>query len=148
MTCPTCGKAECGHFYVALDGGPAATIGGAADHALAAAALKATKIEGLDPGIADVVDGLRAAGFATSDSGDGWSKPYGRDVLPFAHVAVAWTGARQMTEVAIALLQELRAMGEQTASVQATFDPGDMSTVYLATWPGPRGQSVPPGDGG
>ena len=44
-------------------------------------------IEGLDPGIADVVQRLREAGFETTDSGDGVSKPNMECAMPFPHVA-------------------------------------------------------------
>ena len=43
----------------------------------------------LDPGIRDTVRLLREAGFETTDSGDGVSKPPLPGVIPFPHVVVA-----------------------------------------------------------
>lgn len=83
----------------------------------------------LDPGIRDLVMFLHGAGFHTTDSGDGVSKPGGLRSLPYAHVFISVSGD-DLIEGSIRLLNEARrfglTVGEQGASpwyVQATYDP-------------------------
>ncbi|MEQ1494454.1 MAG: hypothetical protein ABL912_01660 [Novosphingobium sp.] len=95
----------------------------------------------LDPGIRDVVIALWAAGFKTTDSGDGVSR-VGTEmdsenlVIPWPHVVcevephMMVTEARRASEV----MTELGyAMGPQGRgpSVTASFDPGDESAILF-----------------
>lgn len=57
--------------------------------------MQPNEIAALDPGIRAVVLRVREAGFITTDSGDGVSKPadwyYSGDAIPFPHVVAATT---------------------------------------------------------
>jgi hypothetical protein len=91
----------------------------------------------LDPGIRDVVRTLRAAGFQTSDSGDGVSKPAdwykSGEALPYPHV-FSVTTTRAMVDDAGILLQLLRAehgtMGDWR--VVASWSPNDGHAILEA----------------
>ena len=58
-----------------------------------AAAVDRPNYDELDPGIRDIVRALNDAGFYTTDSGDGVSKPQdwydGGDAIPYPHVVVS-----------------------------------------------------------
>lgn len=63
-------------------------------------------IEALDPGVLDDVCRLRAAGFRTLDSGDGYSKEPDAIELPFPHIVIQTTkwNAEREAELALRLL--------------------------------------------
>lgn len=91
----------------------------------------------LDPGIRDIVAHLRAAGFETTDSGDGRSKEPDPEVMPFAHMAIASEPARLLAD-ADAALAFLAAAGVPPGfQVEATYWPIGGNAVVLITWPGP-----------
>lgn len=56
----------------------------------------------LDPGIRDIVLRIQAAGFETTDSGDGVSKPQewyeSGEAIPFPHVVVRTTPKRMIVD--------------------------------------------------
>jgi hypothetical protein len=92
----------------------------------------------LDTGIREIVRTINLRGYATSDSGDGCSKPAHPDVLPFAHVAVP-SNPLYMVAAANHLFLALDndpkiPIGFQ---VQASYDPKDRSAIILVTWPWP-----------
>ncbi len=92
-------------------------------------------IDACDPGIRQVVKMLREAGFETTDSGDGVSKPQdwyeSGEALPYPHVACSvpqasfWSQARSLQKI----LDE-NYPGEWR--VEASYCPKDESTVLLA----------------
>lgn len=86
----------------------------------------------LDPGIRDIVARLRAAGFETTDSGDGVTKPPGPDVLPYPHVAMVTTREKLVSDSRF-LLAFLRDNGIEPL-VEATFYPATDDAVILASW--------------
>ena len=61
-----------------------------------------TDYETLDPGIRDIVRKVNAAGFETTDSGDGVSKPRdwydSGEALPFPHVVAMTTPATMVAD--------------------------------------------------
>ena len=66
-------------------------------------------LKNLDPGIRDVVAALWDRGLATTDSGDGVSKPKPGIVLPFEHVAVVPGKDVDATmQVAVEVLADVR----------------------------------------
>lgn len=91
----------------------------------------------LDPGIRDIVAHLRAAGFETTDSGDGHSKEPDPEVLPFAHVAIASSPDTLLTDAEAALAFLGAARMPLGFNVEATYWPISGSAVVLITWPGP-----------
>jgi len=106
----------------------------------------------LDPGIADLVHFLRARGFDTTDSGDGWSKRggpmdgEGGCVMPCPHVVVCTDPALLLVDAErlVMALCDYVAMEGKTLpgdvwTVEATFlpggDPGSGRGVLLASGP-------------
>jgi hypothetical protein len=94
----------------------------------------------LDPGIRDVVVRLRAAGFQTTDSGDGVSKPPAPENLPFPHVFVQTSPYMLIAESCrlLLFLQEGPPIGIGAPpgfQVQGTFDPADRSAIIMVSWP-------------
>jgi hypothetical protein len=93
----------------------------------------------LDPGIREVVRYLRQHGFATTDSGDGVTKPKDVEVLPFPHVAVH-SEVYGMIGNARLLLRRIEIGAEEGklppgGRVELTFDPADELVVLFASWP-------------
>src|SRR5262245_50199918 len=85
-------------------------------------------LEALDPGIRDTVALLRSAGFATTDSGDGVSKPADERTFHVPHVAA--TCERTV------MLREAEIMATVLGCdwrVEASYCPNDKSVVLLAT---------------
>lgn len=91
----------------------------------------------LDPGIRDLVGHLRTAGFATTDSGDGRSKPPGDDVLPYAHVFIVSSEAKLLADAEAAHAFLGGAGARPGFQVQATYDPGDKTAIVMISWPWP-----------
>jgi hypothetical protein len=90
-----------------------------------------------DPGIRGIVHDLNLAGFETSDSGDGVTKPQEvGETLPFPHVAVATTPATMVAD-ADRLLSFLRGHDEMGDGfvIESTYSPEDRCAVILASWP-------------
>lgn len=81
----------------------------------------------LDPGIRDTVRLLRQAGFQTTDSGDGVSKPADARVFDVPHVAM--TCAR---EDMFAQAESAAALLGPSWRVEASYCPNDRSVVILA----------------
>lgn len=105
--------------------------------------MEAIDYSQLDPGIRDTVQRLREAGFETSDSGDGVSKPADQIEIPFPHVAA---GVNPLT-----MLANSRAMQIILGvlwTVEATYFPKTGNAILLATremftpeeWAGARGE--------
>lgn len=95
---------------------------------------------GLDPGIAATVSLLIAAGFNTTDSGDGVSKDTTReDVLPFPHV-VATVAPNDLLEEARRLRRILEFVGVSIGpqdgvhpAIEAAYDVGaGVATILLS----------------
>lgn len=111
---------------------------------------------GLDPGIRETVRRLRAAGFETTDSGDGRSKlsaGYDADeILPYPHVVIHAAPDDLVCEtrrlrdelVAAGILVAALAPDGAGASIQASYDPGnDVGVIMLcgvddSAWPATR----------
>jgi hypothetical protein len=91
----------------------------------------------LDPGIRDIVGHLRAAGFDTTDSGDGRSKEPDPEVMPFAHVALHSGPARMISDADVLLVFLSAADVPPGFRIQASYDPEDETAVIMITWPGP-----------
>lgn len=113
----------------------------------AAEPLSDAEVECLDPGIRDLVVMLRAAGFETTDSGDGVSKPAGERVFDYPHVyAVASSPHRLLYEAH--RLQEL--LGDKWM-VEAVYMPRNGMALLAASkcdpallWEGTlRAQGIP-----
>lgn len=85
----------------------------------------------LDPGIRAVVLRLRSAGFETTDSGDGVSKPVDERVFEVPHVA-----CRAVADSLLGFFGEarrlLRVLGPPWR-VEASYCPNDDSALLLAT---------------
>jgi hypothetical protein len=78
-------------------------------------------VTALDPGIRDLVVRLNAAGFTTSDSGDGVSKAEhiaAGDALPFRHVACVVSRDDLFTDA-----DRLAALLGETWTVEASYHP-------------------------
>lgn len=88
-----------------------------------------------DEGIRQTVADLNAAGFITTDSGDGVSKEAGEDVLPYAHVVIASSRASLALDAdsVLAFLEQEGYGGG--LHIEATYNPADESAVVIATWP-------------
>lgn len=96
----------------------------------------------LDPGIRNVVAHLRAAGFDTTDSGDGRTKNLSDpEVLPFAHVVID-----SMPTDLLADAHDLHNVATDACAtvgfpsgfqIEATYDPADSSAIIMLSWPGP-----------
>jgi hypothetical protein len=84
----------------------------------------------LDPGIRDLVVALHAAGWRTTDSGDGRSKPPEQRAMDFRHVAVA-TEPEDMLADADRLQAWLVQRGE-AMEVEATYWPAGRCAILLA----------------
>lgn len=97
-----------------------------------------TNFDELDPGIAATVLKLRAAGFETTDSGDGISKfklgIADETTIPFPHIAVQ-SSRFGIIDDADRLHVFLKAHGlHDGAQIEATYDPADQSAILLVTW--------------
>lgn len=102
-------------------------------------------IDELDPGIAAVVRLLREAGFDTTDSGDGVSKPQdwyeSGEALPFPHVFVMMRASDFLLSADFALrsfgeaarMQSLLDGHEPGWRVEASYAPQDHSVVLMAS---------------
>lgn len=93
----------------------------------------------LDPGIREIVRYLNDHNFATTDSGDGVSKPRFEGVLPFPHVAVH-SVVYGMVSTARMVLRRLEIGADEGVvpagfRVQLTYDPADDSVVIFVDWP-------------
>jgi hypothetical protein len=82
----------------------------------------------LDPGIRDIVQRLREAGFETVDSGDGVSKPPEGRVVPFAHVFARVEDRAQLLAEADRMAQLL---GPAWA-VEASYDTAQEAALLMA----------------
>lgn len=93
----------------------------------------------LDPGIREVVRLVQAAGFMTTDSGDGVSKPADwyetGEALPYPHVVVKSTPQRMVTDAhnLVDLLNMPRPGARGGWVVQATYTTNDRSCLLLAS---------------
>lgn len=87
----------------------------------------------LDPGIRDIVMMIRRAGFETTDSGDGKSKPPEGRVFNFPHVVVKSTKAGLLVESEV-LLAFLDRAGKRPRSVEASYNPVDASAIIFISW--------------
>lgn len=93
----------------------------------------------LDPGIREVVRLVQAAGFVTTDSGDGVSKPadwYATgEALPYPHVVVKSTPLTMVTDAhnLADLLNMPRPGSIGGWVVQATYTTNDRSCLLLAS---------------
>jgi hypothetical protein len=94
----------------------------------ASSPMDALNDDELDPGIRHIVRVLRKAGFATTDSGDGISKPADERVFDVPHVA-ATTGPTQLFSEADRMQ---RLLGDPWV-VEATYWPTSGTCVLLAT---------------
>lgn len=83
----------------------------------------------LDPGIRDVVVEIRAAGFRTTDSGDGASKPADARVFDCPHVVCTVAERARLFEEA----DRLQALLGASWRVEASYAPTDGSLILLAT---------------
>lgn len=93
----------------------------------------------LDTGIKRTVELLRAAGFDTTDSGDGKSKP--EDERSFGdtpHVVIKakeeycmWLEARSLKDFVRSLGVEVLPIGRGDVYIEATYDPVDNSAVIV-----------------
>lgn len=92
----------------------------------------------LDPGIRNIVAHLRAAGFETTDSGDGRSKSHYDEgfALPFAHVATKSSPELLLTDAEAAYAFLVGADVPPGFKVEASYDPADRTAILLITWPG------------
>lgn len=88
--------------------------------------LRERFVRALDPGIRRLVVALREAGFETTDSGDGVSKPDVGRVLDVPHVFIVIKPDAMVTE-SHRLVATLRSFGVRVKPgvVQATYDPLD-----------------------
>lgn len=87
----------------------------------------------LDPGIRDIVRQLNEAGFETTDSGDGYSKPPLACVLPFPHVAIK-SSRDALIEDADRVYRWLAEHRRRARFIQATYDPKDQSAIVFVGW--------------
>lgn len=94
----------------------------------------------LDPGIRETVRRLNAAGFETSDSGDGVSKDGEERVLDVAHVVIVAkpeTLIEDSKKLCLFLLshgisvQPMNEAPEHHPAIQSTFDPVDNSAIMM-----------------
>ena len=85
-------------------------------------------LDGLDPGIVRVVGILQAAGFCTTDSGDGISKPPDAIEMPFPHV-VAVVDADQL----VAESHRMAAVLGDGWCVEGSYSPHDGKAILLAS---------------
>jgi hypothetical protein len=90
--------------------------------------MKGFDYEALDPGIRGVVRRLHAAGFVTTDSGDGVSKPPDARVFDVPHIVVQLDPA-QFFQRTWALYVTLG----PDWRVEASYCPNDGSYLALAT---------------
>lgn len=98
--------------------------------------------DALDPGIRDIVRKLNDAGWVTTDSGDGVSKPREPgEVLDFPHVAVATTPGLMVAN-AYALRQWLT-VEKLGGTVEATYSPDDGTAVLFVRWDPPAREAAP-----
>ncbi len=95
--------------------------------------LEALIVAALDPGIRDVVQQLRAAGFETTDSGDGVSKPADwyedGSALPFPHVWCRVDDREALLSEADRLFETLGRRWD----VEATYSPKDGLCILLVS---------------
>jgi hypothetical protein len=89
----------------------------------------------LDPGIRDLVVALNDAGWQTTDSGDGESKPEDERVFHVRHVVVAdprnGASSDDLIDVADHLQRELNRLGHGGFCVEATYCTEDEHTTFL-----------------
>ena len=110
----------------------------------------ALDVAALDPGIRETVRRLRAAGFGTTDSGDGVTKlPDAAEVLAFPHVTIRCDLTRLVEEtrrlhnLLTANWIAAEPVGRGPVWIQASYDPADdVATIMLAgvddkSWPLP-----------
>ena len=88
-------------------------------------------VQGLDPGVAGLVNALRARGHRTCDSGDGKSKFESGEIrpndgmhLPFAHIFTRPLPACDIRKAVHRLAADLVALGHPEWEVQATYADG------------------------
>ena len=103
-------------------------------------------VQALDPGIREIVVKLREAGFETTDSGDGASKPAPGIVIPFPHVVIVTPFPHVVIKssppnlnddadrVYSFLAKENLMNFGNFGKVEATYDPADHSAVILVMW--------------
>lgn len=84
----------------------------------------------LDPGIREIVRRLREAGFDTTDSGDGKSKPKAARVFDVPHVHMMTTpGGLIVESTRLAHLLMGWGIAVEQGQIQATYDPIGMSSL-------------------
>jgi hypothetical protein len=89
-------------------------------------------IKHLDPGIRNLVVALNKAGFVTTDSGDGVSKPECGRMINVPHVVIKAEPSRLLL-TANALHDWCRAtkLKVTRGMIQATYDPVDKSAIVM-----------------
>ena len=109
--------------------------------------MNAIDYEVLDPGIREAVSLLRDAGFETTDSGDGVSKPAdwfeSGEALPFPHVfaVVSKDEMFRQADRMLSVLHRIDFGGARHVStgvpgwrVEASYCPNDGSCILMARW--------------
>lgn len=86
-------------------------------------------VANLDPGIRDLVVRLNGAGFVTTDSGDGVSKPEDERVLDFPHVFCASTIATMVADA-----DRLLPLLPKGWRVEASYSPNDGGSVIIGAY--------------
>lgn len=90
----------------------------------------ATAYDSLDPGIRDIVRTLRAAGFETTDSGDGISKPEDDRVFEEPHVVSVVD-----VDALVAEADRLHRLLGDSWRIEASYCPNEGTAVILAYLP-------------
>lgn len=95
--------------------------------------LTQDEIDGLSPGVRDLVVDMREAGFYTTDSGDGSNYAAGMEcAVPFKMVAVL-CGPLELAQTADRLASWLidRGLDWPAWRVEASYNPGDGTAIVL-----------------
>lgn len=89
-------------------------------------ALSTEEASALDSGVRDLVIALRSAGYETTDSGDGVSKPQVDGcTLPFLHVYVRVPRPQFVWFFTNELYDWLQSNGHEDLTVEASYVPGE-----------------------
>lgn len=87
----------------------------------------------LDPGIRELVRQLREAGWNTTDSGDGVSKPVDERVFDTAHVVIFLEPQEDLVLQADVLQHWLKTRGYPTFDVEAGYAPRDGKRTLIVS---------------
>lgn len=107
----------------------------------------AFRIDWCDPGIRDLVARLRDAGYQTTDSGDGVSKPDVGRVLDIPHVFIRLGNDEDLGHRARCLMGKMESWGYRAADgwhVEATYSTADGIAMLAALGPPPRRETERP----